>query len=300
MAPFHKQVDRRAGWRGMHQLDSFGDSGQLILGQQVSGQPVTDREPVKIAQSLLAERANAWLLDALCQRVNRGQGRITFRRHGRRIGLVLRVVELITCAPGPDFAKAANPGALAQLVFLGRVEMKKAHHQKPAVIPEGYLQTASATHDQVRFHNLPCGKLDQFPILEINKIIEKEIKLFCPDTILSHSSVDANSDHRRINESVIMATRPGALNFVERVLFFEVLSSTEWKFSNSFLPNYFVQLRKKDAENKVKSMKQYKSEVADFPFPRSEEGILSMLKVRGMQSGSEYAEAFETLRIIKK
>tara|TARA_R100001163_G_C5045536_1_gene182887 strand:- start:300 stop:986 length:687 start_codon:yes stop_codon:yes gene_type:complete len=154
--------------------------------------------------------------------------------------------------------------------------------------------------ENVCFHNLPCGKLDQFPILEINKIIEKEIKLFCPDTILSHSSVDANSDHRRINESVIMATRPGALNFVERVLFFEVLSSTEWKFSNSFLPNYFVQLRKKDAENKVKSMKQYKSEVADFPFPRSEEGILSMLKVRGMQSGSEYAEAFETLRIIKK
>ena len=33
--------------------------------------------------------------------------------------------------------------------------MKKAHHQKPAVIPEGYLQTASATHDQARFHNLP-------------------------------------------------------------------------------------------------------------------------------------------------
>ena len=109
MASFHKQVNRRAGWRGMHQLDSFGDSGQLILGQQVPGQPVTDREPVKIAQSLLAERADARLLDALCQRVNRGQGRITFRWHGRRIDLVLRVVELITCAPGPDFAEAANP-----------------------------------------------------------------------------------------------------------------------------------------------------------------------------------------------
>ncbi len=154
--------------------------------------------------------------------------------------------------------------------------------------------------ENVCFHNLPCGKLDQFPVLEINKIIEKEIKLFCPDTILSHSSVDANSDHRRINESIIMATRPGALNFVERVLCFEVLSSTEWKFSNSFLPNYFVQLRKKDVEKKIESMKQYKSEMGDFPFPRSEEGMLAMLKVRGMQSGSEYAEAFEILRIIKK
>jgi LmbE family N-acetylglucosaminyl deacetylase len=154
--------------------------------------------------------------------------------------------------------------------------------------------------NDVCFHNLPCGKLDQFPILEINKIIEKEIKLFSPDTILTHSSVDANSDHRRVNESIIMATRPGALNLVESILCFEVLSSTEWKFSNSFTPNYFVSLGKNEAEKKVKSMKAYESEVGDFPFPRSEKGIMSMLRVRGMQSGSEYAEAFEILRIIKR
>ena len=30
--------------------------------------------------------------------------------------------------------------------------------------------------DQHAFYNLPCGRLDSVPILEINKIIEKEIK----------------------------------------------------------------------------------------------------------------------------
>ena len=172
-------------------------------------------------------------------------------------------------------------------------EMKKREsHAKKALSILGI--------DNLCFHNLPCGKLDQFPVLEINKLIEKEIKLFSPDTILTHSSIDANSDHRRINESVIMATRPGALNFVKTVLCFEVLSSTEWKFSQSFSPNYFISISKEDANNKVKAMKAYASEVSKFPSPRSPEGITSLLKVRGMQSGTSYAEGFEVLRILNK
>ena len=41
--------------------------------------------------------------------------------------------------------------------------------------------------DDVVFYDLPCGRLDQHPILEINKIIEKEIRDFEPDTGFTHS-----------------------------------------------------------------------------------------------------------------
>ena len=46
------------------------------------------------------------------------------------------------------------------------------------------------------FNDLPCGRLDQVPIIEINKTIEQAIRMFDPDTVLTHSALDANNDHR--------------------------------------------------------------------------------------------------------
>jgi len=139
----------------MHKLHGVGDSGQLVLGQQILRQPVANREPLEIAQGLLAQRAHPGLLNPLGQWVNRRQGCLTFSWHRRWIHLVFRVVKLITCTARTNLAKAANPGALAQLVFLGGVEMKKTHHQEAAVIPEGNLQAAPAPHHEIGFHDLP-------------------------------------------------------------------------------------------------------------------------------------------------
>jgi N-acetylglucosamine malate deacetylase 1 len=40
-------------------------------------------------------------------------------------------------------------------------------------------------------------------------------------------------------------------------------------------------------------MNLYESEVGSFPFPRSEESIKAIAKVRGSQSGYLFAESFE-------
>ena len=64
------------------------------------------------------------------------------------------------------------------------------------------------------FYNLPCGRLDQVPIIEINKIIEKEINNFKPDTVFTHSSNDTNNDHLIVHETQ-MATRPGAKHLLK-------------------------------------------------------------------------------------
>ena len=53
----------------------------------------------------------------------------------------------------------------------------------------------------------PCGRLDQVPIINLNKAIESEIALFNPDTILTHSEQDNNNGHRVVFRSVSMATR---------------------------------------------------------------------------------------------
>ena len=151
-----------------------------------------------------------------------------------------------------------------------------------------------------KFINLPCGRLDTIPIIDINKKIETEIESFKPNIIFTHSENDCNNDHSIVFKSVLMASRPNSKHTVEELYSFEVLSSTEWNFSNNFNPNYFQILNKKNIQDKWKAFKNFKSEIHKFPLPRTKLGIFNLAKVRGSQAGAEYAEAFKLIRIFKK
>jgi len=154
--------------------------------------------------------------------------------------------------------------------------------------------------ENYHFYNLPCGRLDQVAIIEINKIIEKEIQDFKPDTIFTHSFEDTNNDHIIVHRATQMATRPGSRTFVEKVYTYEVLSSSEWRFTHTFSPNYFESLSEQDVRNKWIALAEYESEIKEYPYPRSEEGIFSLARYRGLQSANTYAEAFKLIRQIIK
>ncbi len=151
-----------------------------------------------------------------------------------------------------------------------------------------------------KFYNLPCGRLDTIPILEINKIIENEVNQFSPDIIFTHSENDCNNDHRIIFRSSMMATRPLAKKIVKKVYSYEVLSSSEWNYTEQFNPNYFEILSEQNVKSKWKALNFYKSEIQKFPHPRSREGIYSLAKLRGLQAGEKYAEAFKLIREFNK
>ena len=151
---------------------------------------------------------------------------------------------------------------------------------------------------EVVFKNLPCGRFDSVSIIDIAKIVEKEILIFNPDTIVTHSNTDVNNDHRLVFQAVLQATRPKIKNDVKTVLSFEVISSTERNFVNTFSPNYFINLKKKDLENKKKALKCFNTEYGKFPFPRSLKALEVLANFRGIQSGCEYAEAFKVIRMI--
>ena len=146
------------------------------------------------------------------------------------------------------------------------------------------------------FYDLPCGRLDSEPLIDINKIIENEINEFKPDSIYTHSNTDTNKDHRIIFESTRIATRPGSKTFVSDVYLYEVLSSTEWNFDEAFKPNVFVGLSETHITKKVNAFDFYCSEKKEFPYPRCEKGIRTLANYRGMQIGTEYAEAFQLFR----
>lgn len=151
---------------------------------------------------------------------------------------------------------------------------------------------------RVKFFNLPCGRFDTISIIDIAKIIEREISIFNPDIVISHSNTDVNNDHRLTFQAVLQSTRPSINNNVNMVLSFEVLSSTERNFNNNFNPNFFVKLNKNDIKKKQKALRCFKSESGKFPFPRSSKGIEVLANFRGLQCGSEFAESFQIIRKI--
>ena len=149
----------------------------------------------------------------------------------------------------------------------------------------------------VLFFNHNCGQLNKVPQTKINKIIENEIKDFKPNIIFTHSNKDLNLDHQTIFKSVLVATRPTVIkNIVNEIYSFEILSSTEWNYSNKFQPNYFIELSKNNLMKKWRALKYYKTEIQKKPYPRSFFGIESLAKYRGLQSGSIYAEGYELIR----
>lgn len=154
--------------------------------------------------------------------------------------------------------------------------------------------------EDFKFFDFPCGRLDQTPIIEINQTIEKEIQDYKPDTVFTHSFEDTNNDHIIVHRATQMATRPGSSTFVEKVYAYEVLSSSEWRFTHTFSPNYFESLSEEDIRSKWLALAEYESEIKKFPYPRSEEGIFTLAKYRGLQSASTYAEAFKLIRQIIK
>ena len=109
----------------------------------------------------------------------------------------------------------------------------------------------------VEFNNLSCGRLDHVPIIEVNKIIEKSILEFNPDTVFTHSKNDTNNDHKIVFNSTLMATRPGALNNISRLFSYEVLSSSEWSFLEVFKPNFFEDIDENALNDKLKALEFY-------------------------------------------
>lgn len=162
-----------------------------------------------------------------------------------------------------------------------------------------YLEKALHTLGIYNYNlgKLFCGRFENENLIDIGKMIEKEINIFKPDTILTHSNIDVHVDHRIVNQAVLQATRPGVFNFVKNILMCEIPSNTEWKFIETFQPNYFVNIEN-EIDTKIKAFCQYKTERKDYPFPRSEEGLRTLSMCRGMQSGMKYAEAYEIVRIL--
>lgn len=147
-------------------------------------------------------------------------------------------------------------------------------------------------------HSFPDNRFDSIDLLDIIKVISKVKDEVKPDIIFTHYENDLNIDHQITYRAVITATRPIEDENVKEIYSFEILSSTEWKYPLSFSPDVFFDIS--DTINlKINAMKEYASELCQYPHPRSLEGIELNAKYQGMRVGKKYVEAFKSVRVIK-
>ena len=147
----------------------------------------------------------------------------------------------------------------------------------------------------------PDCAFDSVPLLSLTKTVEEYIKEAKPDVIYTCHGGDLNIDHQRTFQAVMTAARPGKTS-VKRIYSFEVLSTTEWQAKSAatvFLPNTYIDIEQY-IDNKIDLMKIYPQEMAEFPFPRSGMGIKTLARLRGMESGLKFAEAFQLIRNIDR
>ena len=151
---------------------------------------------------------------------------------------------------------------------------------------------------KVFIESFPYNRFDSVDLIDIIKVISKVKEEIKPDIIFTHYEHDLNIDHQITYKAVITATRPMSDECVKEIYSFEVLSSTEWNYPLSFSPDTFFDITS-TIDLKIEAMKEYRSELCEYPHPRSLEGIHLNSKYQGMRVGKKNVEAFKTIRVIK-
>ena len=151
---------------------------------------------------------------------------------------------------------------------------------------------------KIFIESFPDNRFDSVDLLDIIKVISKVKEEINPDIIFTHYENDLNIDHQITYQAVITATRPMENESVKEIYSFEILSSTEWNYPLSFVPDTFFDIND-TIDLKLKAMNIYKSELCVYPHPRSLEGIELNAKYQGMRVGKRAVEAFKSIRVIK-
>lgn len=154
---------------------------------------------------------------------------------------------------------------------------------------------------ETRFLDFPAPELDLVSISELSEAIRKVIVEYKIETLFLPHRGDIHHDHKSIFNAGLVAARPNNNQYVRKIYSYETLSETEWAApfgDDAFIPNYFVNIT--DVFNfKLEAIKCYKSQLKDYPNPRSLKSIEALSNFRGSTVGFIHAEAFMTIRVIE-
>jgi LmbE family N-acetylglucosaminyl deacetylase len=231
----------------------------------------------------------------------------------KEIGKIILVVvahpddEVLGC--GASIAKWTASGSIVHVLIMAEGATSRSQVRDRRVKSKELLLLGKSAHSagsilgvaSVKLLDFPDNRMDSLDRLDVIKAIEIEIERIKPHTVVTHHCGDVNIDHRIIHEAVIAACRPQPGHSVRLLLAFEVASSTEWQPAGSsvaFQPNWFENVAE-TFDCKIKALEFYKSEMREWPHPRSLENIENLARYRGSSIGCEFSESFMLLRKIQ-
>ena len=208
---------------------------------------------------------------------------------------------------GGTVAKLTSEGKEVHLLIVtdGSTSQYKDSEDLEKIINDKKAETLNCANalgiKSVLYGGLPDMKLDVTPHIEVNAVIEKAIEEIAPDTVFTHFWGDVNMDHRCVYHSTMVAVRPTATQVVKNVYCYSVPSSTEWSpcvANTAFMPNVYVDISNGFLERKCEGLNCYKTELRDYPHPRSIEHIKKQDNAEVLKVGVESAESFVLLRSV--
>jgi LmbE family N-acetylglucosaminyl deacetylase len=168
------------------------------------------------------------------------------------------------------------------------VDMDRQMHEAAAVLQIGRVVQLE----------LPDQRLDTFSLTDLIMRLEEVVSEVQPRVVYCQYGGDANRDHQLLFKAALIATRPMAES-IEAILAYSTLSSTEWGYPRSFVPDTWVDISA-TLDQKLAAMACYQSELRDFPHPRSLRAIRSKAEAEGSACCLEAAEPFMTVRRISR
>jgi len=176
-----------------------------------------------------------------------------------------------------------SEGATAQYKDKKMIKVRRDSCKKTAKIL-GISQTIFLDYPDMRLN---------LSHLDINKKLEEIIEKYRPEIVYTAPKNDLNLDHQIVFNSTLVACRPKS--GVKQILCYEIQGNTKVPFA----PNVFENIEK-EFPYKIKGFKMYKSEIEEFPNPRSIAAIENLAIQRGVESGTKKAEAFELIRVVNQ
>jgi len=150
------------------------------------------------------------------------------------------------------------------------------------------------------FLDFPAPELDTVPLADISREISKVLSEYKINVLYLPHRGDIHNDHRVVFNAGLVAARPVGGCSVAEIYAYETLSETEWAApfaDDAFIPTCFVNVEE-ILTAKMEAMKCFKSQLREFPNPRSLETIEALAKFRGATVGFKAAEAFMVIRQI--
>lgn len=205
--------------------------------------------------------------------------------------------EILGCG-GTLLRRKAEGGVLGWLIVTGMDEQSGWSADRIQEREEEISRVASLTgFDNVFNLGLPAARLETLPLREVVAAFSSIFESFKPEELLVPHRGDVHSDHRVTFDTVAACTKWFRYPSVRRVLAYETVSETDFGLSPEtvFHPTVFVDIGKY-LERKLEILSVYKTELGEFPFPRSIRAVRALAEWRGASAGYQAAEAFELLR----